>query len=383
METLSNIIQRYLQDVDNRNIWYYYTGMRGEELEFRNIDDLLHDPGGFVRRYLLKGSKEPEISPFLDDDRFKPRMTHTVSIFFLGIILYNQVQYIKKCIDKYLISLEIEIMEKDPQHEFIKVPFRYYWFLVCFYHDLGYFSIKNEKIMIFNNDTWEGRELEVRSILEKLIDKGTGIPSFIINNSFNYLEYRKEQFINHQSNEPIDHGFLSGTYYYYNREIKFHEIFSRVENLNKDRCIDDTGLHWSRYLMDVVHPTISWNIISHNIWFKKEVDGKNYRDRGLNDLISNRPKVKLNEFPLYFVLCFVDTIDFVKNFIEEYPIDLVTKTKEVLENISFDTTLLRNSFKIQINNFDRKRYLTKMKNNEYWLGFQVDQMNDELIFSVS
>jgi len=312
-------------------------------------------------------------------------MTHTVSIFFLGIILYHKVKFIKKCVDRYLISLEIKIIEKDPNHEFVKVPFKYYWFLVCFYHDLGYFSLKNEGVNLFNHDTWEGREFEVRTILEKIKGLGHGIPDFIMNNSFKYLDYRKEQFINDESDEPIDHGFLSGTYYYYNREKKFKEIFSSIENRYKDRCVENE-LHWSKYLLEVVHPSISWNIISHNVWFKKEIEGTGYRDKGMNDLISNHPKVVISEYPLYFLLSLVDTIDFVKSFINlnDFDIDWVTNTRTVLENVSFEKTTTSNSFRIQLEGYDRDQFYLKMKKNEYWLGFRVEKFeHNGITFTIS
>jgi len=145
MRLLSDIIEEYLFE-GNRKKWFYYEEYPYNLHEFRNLDDILNNPGEFVKKYLLKGSKEPEFYEYLDRPEFKYRLTHTVSIFFLGVILYNEVDFLKKCIDKYLISLELEIIEKDPHHECIELPFSYYWFLVCFYHDLGYFSLRNDDV---------------------------------------------------------------------------------------------------------------------------------------------------------------------------------------------------------------------------------------------
>lgn len=381
MRPLSEIIQHYLRD-GNRNKWYYYNERGENHLGFQVINEILTNPGEFVKKYLLKGLKEPEIYELLDIPLFKARMTHTVSIFFFGIILYDKIEYITKCIDKYLVSLEIEIMEKDPDHEYIKLPFCYYWFLVCFYHDMGYFSINNPDIRLFNKESWEDKELEVRSILEILINKGNGIPDFIKNSSFNYMEYRKKEYQLGNQNEPIDHGFLSGTYYYYNREKKFKEIFSRLRNHGKNSCIEN-GLHWSRFMMEIVHPTISWNIISHNMWFSKEIDGEKYRDNGLNDLITNHPKVKIGEFPLYFLLCFVDTIDFVKYFVRDNSPTYSEDTKNVLEKISFDNSVNSKSFEIQITDLDFNEFYKKIKKNESWLGIRIKQAQNNITFTFS
>ena len=97
----------------------------------------------------------------------KERLQHTVSIFFLGLVFYYESSKIKTEVDNHLEVAR----EKIKSNKFdINLNFIYWWFLICFLHDIGYAYKKNQKLALFGikeNNKIESKVFEeLREITE-------------------------------------------------------------------------------------------------------------------------------------------------------------------------------------------------------------------------
>jgi len=354
--------------LDQKEKWSYYKHFDYENFD---IERIKYYPYQFVEKYLRVGDKSPDdlVNQFpLRDDR---KMFHSVSIFFLGIYLYTESNTIKKYVNEYLDKIKSVVKDKG---EDIDIVFPYYWFLTCFYHDLCFeVSIRDEYDGDFYGYNLWNIEIEkkVKKTLDSLQPLGIDIPQHIKNCVKKYLDYRKDK---GNPIEHIEHGILGGTYFYHERREKFNK--KRDFMGGRDSFIDpDTGLHWSTNLLEQVHSSISWTIISHNIWYPEPDDRKNYIDNHLNELL-DKPKVSINRYPLYFFLCLIDTLDPVKYFSDEIRRERKISKDEYLKNC--DLTMVNDSqFIIQLKGdiiIYFENYYYKLKGSEYWLGIVVDKI---------
>ena len=71
------------------------------------------------------------------------------------------------------------------------------------------------------------------------------------------------------TNEKIDHGFLGGAYYFYDRKKQLKDRLSKtygIERFSSKEIIDNnTQLVWSKHLLDYIHNDVAWIIATHNI----------------------------------------------------------------------------------------------------------------------
>ena len=223
------------------------------------------------------------------------RATHIVSTFFIGHYIYQKTNF-KKQIDAYL--------KKKVQEWRItsNVTFSFVWFLTCLFHDLGYAIEKYEKV----------KYPSLKDLKDETgdLDKIDGIPNFYGEVYEDYYRYRiKYQNVN-------DHG-ITAAYLLYNSLCKIRKV---KENEN------ETKLSWEKSL-DKVYNFCAWNILAHNIWFCNRSD-KNTLERyeyyKLNELIfEDNPirkksyKISKEEYPFFFFLCLIDTIEPYKR-VENY-----------------------------------------------------------------
>ena len=377
------------QILSNKPRWDYYEKMYGNY----NLQMIFENPGEFIIKYLHNGEKTPEkeLKGFFNDPIFKKRVSHTVSIFFLGLSLYYELPIIQKEIDKYLKELKKIVHDCDPTDTPIDLPFSYYWFLICFYHDLGYFvmSKENGDFELFEKiDTWKKVEKKIEYIIGQIMNIDYKISPVVKSSCMNYLKCKTKNPSDFSPEEHIDHGFISGTSFYHQRKTKFGELSLKYPG--QDYFIHE-GLHWSKHLLEQVHSSISWNIISHNIWYlPKEISETNtklikkkklYEKYELNDLIlkTDEPPVKISDFPMYFLICLVDTIDPVKMFINWDSVIVEKETLEILRDIEFEKKK-PSSFLFKFNGrFDSNHFYSKLKKNEYWLGMKVDELDNNTI----
>lgn len=372
-----------------KSLWYYYQNTLMDD--FRNLDSVFQDPKEFIRLYLEISKKElpDNLKDYLNNKENIRRMSHTVSTFFLGLLLYEEMGSIKCYLNHYLNKLERMIYESDTEQEYIELPFSYYWFLMCFYHDFGYFIVKKNDggIDIFGETNWRDIKIEGKELLDELLPLGVDIPTFIVESCKEYLDYSSERFRDKESDEHLDHGTISGLIYYTERKKRNQELFNQPDNIGKTSCITHDGrvpLHWSKFLYEIVHSSISWNIISHNFWFKKSTNGEIYKNR-LNSLITDVPLVKIKDYPMYFFMTLIDTIDPVKILTKDDDPDIEDKTLEILKNVGFmkDSSTL---FQLDLTSkYSFDNYYQGMRGNDYWLGITDlgDRVNQTVKISIS
>src|ERR1035441_5351197 len=149
----------------------------------------------FVKVFLEYSNKTKDIYTaleLLDPNRF----LHIVTDYFLGILLYENNSRIKNYIDKAIRKICL------PDNSHIDNSFKYFWFLIYFYHDVGDYYEKN-KNSIESLYTLK-RDLKIDNSLGKLL----GIPKLFYNVKDNYLNYRLNKC------NVYDHGIIGGMLVY-------------------------------------------------------------------------------------------------------------------------------------------------------------------------
>jgi len=168
------------------------------------------------------------------------------------------------------------------------------------------------------------------AILHKTIFASEKIPRFSKKLVKNYCHYRI-------SSGKQDHGIYGGILLYdklvknFNSKTKGHDWKLQTDYVYEGLCWRREHLDHFAYVADA--------IICHNIWTVCSNDTesvKNYKKYHLDELIidpSSTPEKRLSieESPLQFMLCLLDTIEPVKRFSR-------LSAYEVLENISIKVT---------------------------------------------
>lgn len=369
MSTFYNNIEEILKD---KKKWKYYDSLNIEE----KLESILEKPKEFITSYLKAGGKLPNELNDILNSLDKPCLQHIISIFFLGLILHSKILEIEKSINLFIKKKSEEV--KTKKYSDINLTFCYNWFLICFFHDVGYSRMVkingNSKIKIFG-------EIENDNIKNKVINIlkdnpcNDSIPKEINKSWWHYLDF-KESHINPDIQEDIDHGILAGAYFYFMLKNIYQKKIKQFDK--KEEVVDDANLFWSKKMLERVHKPIAWIIVAHNIWFKNQnyenVD--EYKKPGLINLIINKPIIKLDKYPLYFLLSLVDTID---------PIKFVTKKKDkmiisdILKKINFhiDKDILNIEFENNLKSLSKSFFMSN-KNINYWIDLKCEE-NGELI----
>ena len=141
---LKTLYDAFDELLSNPKVWAYYS-----EMPSYNIEAVFKDPKEFILKYLQMGAKNTlelaSIINKLEDERIE----HTISIFLLGLLFFERNKKIKLEINAFIKQKKEILKVKRPQ---IKHNFVYWWFLMCFIHDIGYaYNNRNKKnIKIFN-----------------------------------------------------------------------------------------------------------------------------------------------------------------------------------------------------------------------------------------
>lgn len=279
----------------------------------------------FIEKHFREGSKSDALNFDFYKDYFSNendenafRHVHMVSLYLLGLWLQDAFW---SQIEKSLSNI---IMDKS------WFNFSYTWFLTCLYHDTASFIEKQildklneqEKQLSF----WVERENIVHTIYKHIpLKEKVQIPRFSEDLIKKYFYYRMD-------NGAKDHGIVSG-YLLFN---KLKENFlNKTQGQSWDfGCVVIDGLHWRKEHLDHF-AYIADAIICHNLWTVSEQEKEKadmYRKYELDPLIlsSKIRKLKLQDYPLQFMLCLLDTIEPVKRFKDEL------SAREVLQNIDID-----------------------------------------------
>lgn len=299
----------------------------------------------FIKKYFeYAGKSRVFIDENIDKNRIQieDRAGHTISTFLLGL--------------KIADSFGLEIFIRDDNN----MNFKYYWFLACLYHDVGYvFENKKdfEKLNIVQKDGIEGLQ-EVCGI--KYIHERV------------FITYSKEQielYLEKRSgteNKPgkLDHGIVGGLLLYDKLRRQFETAWKKRTNHNdtresfyfKDEC-SDRKLHLSNKHYEAYAKAAN-AIIAHNIW---QSTLRGYIETNL-ELRKNIAK-KFNRINISDNLCFIlslaDTLEPLKRKFSD------------LDLISIGTTDNNQGIELQIN-FDTYNELYRnVKSLEDWMEVEV------------
>lgn len=266
----------------------------------------------FIETHFTSGGKKEALCfPFRKDYSTSDRVVHMVSLYLLGLKLKDLFEgSIKNEFNNNITG------EKD------WYDFKYTWFLTCLYHDTascaenGYSSLMNDINLRISPYT-----TEIRSTDPGVLIKFRGSNEL----AKNYFQYRK-------SFGKDDHGIVGGF-------LLFDRLIEGFQNATKGYDIEHgpmwkDGLRWCKEHIDHFR-YIADAIICHNMWTVQSTDTdgvKTYKKYHLEKLIidprsSHDRRLSINDYPLQFMFCLLDTIEPTKRFSN-------LTARSTLENVS-------------------------------------------------
>jgi hypothetical protein len=282
-------LKKVLCDIYHSGMWKYY-----EDVDFNNpFLDVKYKE--FAEEY-IKYAQKSEHNPLFEHLQHAYSEEHVVIVFFLGIMMYEKNDKIKKAIDAVIGKYQSEISDID-------IGFPFLWFLISLFHDSGYFF--EEKGDYDSVDDFQEKEM----VLNKL-KKPCGVPICLSDSYDKYYLYKRKCI-----GKP-DHGILAGVLLYDSLVKTYHEISesSYAEKISAG-LYRYNGLYWSEKVLDIYN-YCSWVVLAHNIFFcDKKVNPALvgiYKSNGLKNLVIDKPVVGLNEYPFLYLLYLVDTIEMSK-----------------------------------------------------------------------
>ena len=299
-----------------KSLYEHYQSLKKSYYDINiTADDLFLSPKSkqkcnrFIRDHFIRGNKE---GVFAITDSYKRtylssgKQQHTVSLYLLGLLLSPAFELpIKKTLQEFFVL-----------DEWFK--FKYTWFLTCLYHDVTSCVEKSKQFK------YEAEDI-LRSKLFEQDTEGKKLLRFSKASYYNYMLYRKNSGYN-------EHGIIAGI-----------ELFDRLcnvfirntagHNWECEPVYYKNNLAWRReHLPHFAY--IADAICCHNIWLapkKNKALCQKYQDHSLDELIINQQsdKLSLQEYPLQFMLCLLDTMEPIKRFKGLAP-------DEILKNIYLD-----------------------------------------------
>lgn len=316
MQTLQ---QCYEEIAINEQRWSYYENSIDINNKWTNNKEAFE----FIKQYFEYAGKS---KVFKDENiekyhkEIENRAGHTISTFLLGI--------------KIADCFELDMFTRDDNN----MNFKYYWFLTCLYHDVGYvFENRKdeEQLLIVQKEGIEGLQeiFGIKYIHERI-----------------FKTYSKEQvelYLKKRSGienhlGKLDHGIVGGLLLYNKLRKQFEIAWKRRTDINnsrdsfyiKDEC-NSRQLHLSNRHYEA-YAKAADAIITHNIWQSTllsyietcDETGKNSKQKIDSIGIDNE---------LCFILCLADTLEPIKRKIKN------------LDLISINSLIDEKGFEIQIN----------------------------------
>ncbi|WMJ24339.1 hypothetical protein RBG61_06640 [Paludicola sp. MB14-C6] len=350
MQTLTSL---YTELSSDKNRWSYYPNPNFDIKGTWNNNDSAF---AFITSYFEYAGK----SQCLKDQRLedncryiKSRATHIISTFLLGVKLFE--------------SFGIKLEPSDERNMNLK----YYWFLTCLYHDIGYAFEKSstcEQLRMLQSDGLDAiqevadikylHEREFKTFSRKEIDL--------------YLRGRAQCYQGRVG--CIDHGIIGGLLLYDKLRRQFEISWKRrtwttdcrESFLIKDECSDRT-LHLSNKHYDA-YAKAADAIMVHNVWntsFNEYVDRYDTQNQIKKHTCEGRIS---KENILCFILAIADTLEPLKRQIS-------------LNDICFES--ITNGFRIELEVDDTDHYdLTDL---ETWVAVKVNtsHQKNKKVFAIS
>ncbi|MBE9468009.1 MAG: hypothetical protein IMY72_06765 [Bacteroidetes bacterium] len=342
-------LETYYNDLFNKpEKWNYYGGKLSNPIYNNSYDN-------FLKEY-IKPSGKGDSNPLMETLNRVDYKGHVFSVFFLGILLYENCKKIRDQID-----IKIKYYKKVNNHS--EISFSFIWFIISLFHDSGYrFEEKNEY-----------KKIEHVDIDYKLKKYKGGIPKQISNTWRDYFKY-KLNYLKPENLRKPDHGILAGILLF-DTLTKTYEYYKKL-NGNKEEFVYH-NLFWSKKLLNVYN-LCSWTILAHNIFFlnvksddKEKIDS--YFEKDLEQLVIKRgqkPVINLHNYPFLFLLCLVDTIEPSKMQSDN---DLKECLKQTDMDLNHNEINIKFSKKIEKSRFDK---ILKMGN---WLDDIETEKSDDNI----
>lgn len=319
-----------------REQWYYYEGHSQHPFTNPFEHARKKDFTEFIENYFRRSGKVDVLSDSgikLNDLRYPE---HISSVHFLGVLIYNRTR----------LKDEIDLGISKLGYEF----FPFLWFLITLFHDHFYAL---ERSMNPKLKTLDGI-YDHYQIKERLLDKNGSNLERLGKLRSSYFQYRS-------SKDKIDHGISAGIVLY-DKLLKIREQMQLQENRE---------FYWGKDLIPK-YKMAADAISLHNIWLPQDTHSEaEYEKAGLETLNKTffNP-VKLNEFPLFYLLGIIDTLEPLKAF------NCVKDKKYVLENLMIE--FLDNSFTIANKEgsiLDFNEMKRSAKNFHGWLDVDIDLNN--------
>ena len=288
MDDYQPLRELYDDLIRHQERWNYYYGSGGNSsccIQFGSFNDLCDADKcrSLIISLIGRGGKTGVYLFNAIYDLSNERLKHIVSVFLLGIIIYEKIRPFNVGILSYLNRLHSEGFDDSSD------KFKYIWLLACVFHDLGY---------AFEDNSIPACEWEAK--VGKLPERPACIPKNFSRRLFDkYAKYRRCRF------GVYDHGI-------YGAKV----LYSNLCELREQKEMADTKHYWGKDL-EKFYGLAAWIIACHNIWFVRRAD-KNSVCYDLCDLarliIEDRQQyISSKRNALLFLFCLVDSLDFTKN----------------------------------------------------------------------
>jgi hypothetical protein len=319
--------------------WHYYFGIDNDFQTTKPFVQTL-DYSNFISNYFRQGGKVRifELCNIKLNELRLPN--HICSVFFLGILLYNKTDFIQK----------YKLERNAPGY----ATFPFIWFLIALFHDNAYqMEDKNQLQKISSiNDL-----IDEFDIKHSLFDRKFSKCKELLSSRNNYFLFRKKNW------NVVDHGILGGML-----------LFDRLVKIRREKHkANEDSLFWGRKL-ETQYKTAANAISIHNIWLQPEKTCKKFN---LETLIKFTP-IKFSEFPLFYILGIVDTIEPLKIYKDDNLSDI-----DIFKSIDFEfgSNFLKVS-ESKNSKIDFSKLIDKTKYFKNWLDINIisDKTKFELTF---
>lgn len=322
--------------------WNYYEGI-GLLDEISNPFEGTLSYNDFILKFFRRGGKVRIFENCGIEIKDLNRPNHICSVFFLGVLMYYRTGLHKK----YKTS------NNDPGYR----SFPFIWFLIALFHDNAYEMEGENKLKMIQTLDDLKHHFNIRKFL---FDLSSSRCAELMNAREHYFRYRKEVM------RKVDHGLLGGILLY----DRLYEIREQKKREHED------DLFWGKKL--VRQYKLAADAISLHNMFRPSKDREEvYREYGLGNLIG-LPPTSFKEFPLFYILGVVDTLEPLKKYSEAGFDD-----KYILENIlvNFGDNGFAMSNKPG-SELDFQQVIKNAKDLKTWLDVEVKADSDrfEIIF---
>lgn len=233
----------------------------------------------FILAYFQKGGKNLITDAFDVTNFGRPRAEHTVSIFFLGVVLYHNTAFRDQVFYEGRVNNRFDF-------------FAFIWFVTCLAHDFTIYRERDEDLLGSCQTLEELRRYH--SIEYDLLSQAhTNVPLALHKAIACYYNLRVNE-------GRVDHGISAGMIVY--------DVL--VKNRRDRQAARDIDWLWEDYL-DQEYVYAAATIAVHNIWLPDSGRLPRYISFGLEELAKQK-RFRFSEGPLYHLLSIVDTLDPVK-----------------------------------------------------------------------